>query len=100
MNQISSLPPSVTTWNMVGPFIKSLVQPSMTTEDILISPVSSPEGVVSELTELYKATAYMLRSVATILKIEKKPLFGAFNTRQVMLAFASSRTIEPLERLH
>jgi hypothetical protein len=36
-----------------------------------------------EMICVYKATAFALLSVSNVLKEENKPLFGAFNTRQV-----------------
>lgn len=68
---------------MVAPFVKTLIKSGSKYDSLLVASSAAPENVISELMEVYKATAFMLRSIATILKIEKKPLFGAFNTRQV-----------------
>ena len=37
---------------------------------------------LTEVTRIYKTTAFVLRSITTALKVENKPLFGALNTRQ------------------
>ncbi|KAH7722004.1 Zinc finger in N-recognin family protein [Aphelenchoides avenae] len=78
----TNLPSSLTTWSMVAPFVKTLIKSGSKYDSLLVASSAAPENVISELAEVYKATAFMLRSITTILKIEKKPLFGAFNTRQ------------------
>lgn len=41
---------------------------------------------VMETVTAWQMTAFALRSIAAVLRCEKKPLFGAFNTRQVLNA--------------
>ncbi|KAI6219878.1 E3 ubiquitin-protein ligase [Aphelenchoides besseyi] len=61
-------------FDAVLPFILSLRQSRL---DVMIS-----DDIVDML-GVYAATGYVLRCIVATLAVEKKPLFGAFNTRQV-----------------
>ncbi|KAI6183003.1 E3 ubiquitin-protein ligase [Aphelenchoides bicaudatus] len=66
-------PNNFTAWDTVLPFFSSLRINRM-------DPVVSDE--IIEMLGVYSSTGYVLRSICAVLKIENKPLFGAFNTRQ------------------
>lgn len=87
-------PHHFTAWDTVLPFLSALR--AARTEQVLT------DEIIDMLT-VYGSTGYVLRSICAALKIENKPLFGAFNTRQqdcingmVRLCSIAAFTVKPM----
>jgi hypothetical protein len=87
-------PNNFTAWDSILPFFSTLRQSRM---DMVVS------DEIVEMLGVYSSTGYVLRCICAVLKIENKPLFGAFNTRQqdcingmVRLCAVSAFTVKPM----
>uniref|UniRef100_A0A1I8B9X3 E3 ubiquitin-protein ligase n=1 Tax=Meloidogyne hapla TaxID=6305 RepID=A0A1I8B9X3_MELHA len=82
-----NVPPSIPHWNTLKPLTKAMFKIQLTEYGVL--PQINPNNRVVktyirifEVVNILKACAYLLRSIASELETENKPLFGAYNTRQ------------------
>uniref|UniRef100_A0A915CE69 E3 ubiquitin-protein ligase n=1 Tax=Parascaris univalens TaxID=6257 RepID=A0A915CE69_PARUN len=82
-----NVPTTLMTWEMIKCFLKAAHMRSDTLED----PCTNFGKNVMETVTAWQMTAFALRSIAAVLRCEKKPLFGAFNTRQRECFYNMSR---------
>ncbi|KHN74188.1 E3 ubiquitin-protein ligase ubr-1 [Toxocara canis] len=73
-----NVPTTLVTWEMIKCFLKAAHARFEPPEE----PLTNLGKNVMETVTAWQITAFALRSIAAVLRCEKKPLFGAFNTRQ------------------
>lgn len=81
----TNVPPFIHHWQILTPLLSALDKLRSNDNDMSFSLMHNNMTLFTRYTEMIdvlKACAFLVRSIASVLEVEKKPLFGACNTRQ------------------